>query len=81
MITPIFSQVVFGATTGSNIYGIFWSTYSIANFIQFAFVSTLVSVINFENIIYICMGMCVCALPLVNCSTWQGPWQNPTKAL
>lgn len=42
VITPIFSQVVFGQATGSNVYGLFWSTYSIANFIQFAYVSTLV---------------------------------------
>lgn len=47
VITPIFSQIVFGSTTGSNIYGFFWSTYSIANFIQYAYVSTLVELITF----------------------------------
>lgn len=41
VITPIFSQLVFGQSTGSNAYGFFWTTYSIANFIQFAYVSTL----------------------------------------
>lgn len=47
VITPIFSQVVFGPTTGSNIYGLFWTTYSIANFIQYAYVSTLNELISF----------------------------------
>lgn len=81
VITPIFSQVVFGGMTGSYVYGFFWSTYSIANFIQFAYVSTLTEVITFENIIYICMGMAVCAIPIVVLSKWQGPWENPLTAL
>lgn len=47
VITPTFSQLVFGQETGSNIYGFFWETYSIANFIQFAFVSGLNESIGF----------------------------------
>ena len=74
VITPTFSQLVFGQETGSNVYGFYWETYSIANFIQFAFVSGLNDKIGFENIIYICMGMCVLSIPLVITTTWQGPW-------
>lgn len=65
VITPIFSQIVFGIETGSNIYGFFWCTYSLSNFIQFGFVSGLSSSIGFNNIIYICLGMAVLAAPLV----------------
>ena len=81
VITPTFSQLVFGQETGSNIYGFYWETYSIANFIQYAFVSGLSSVIGFENVIYICTGMCVLAIPLVISTTWQGPWLNETDRL
>ena len=78
VITPTFSQLVFGQETGSNIYGFYWETYSIANFIQFGFVSGLERLIGFDNIIYVCTGMCVLSIPLVISTTWQGPWLNST---
>ena len=81
VITPIFSQIVFGIETGSNIYGFFWCTYSVANFVQFGFVSGLSSSIGFDNILYICLGMAACAAPLVAIIHWEGPWGNPTEAL
>lgn len=81
VITPIFSQIAFGSETGSNIYGFFWCTYSLANFIQFGYVSGLTSSIGFNNIIYICMGMCVLSIPMVVVNKWQGPWENSTESL
>lgn len=62
-------------------YGFFWCTYSLSNFVQFGFISGLSATIGFNNIIYICMGMSVAAIPIVVCTTWEGPWKNPTTAL
>ena len=81
VITPTFSQLVFGQETGSNVYGFYWCTYSLANFLQFSFVSSLNNSIGFENVIYICMGMCVLSIPMVITNTWQGPWKNSLDSL
>lgn len=74
--TPTVVQAVFGQRTGSNIYGFYWIMFSLANFIQYAFVISLKNTIGFTNIIYICLGMCVLAVILLVSTTFQGPWKN-----
>ena len=81
VITPTFSQALFGPEVGSNIYGCFWTTYSIANFVQYGLVNTLKSSIGFDGILNICIVMAVFVLPIVLGKTWRGPWGNKTLNL
>lgn len=74
VMTPTFAQIVFGQVTGSNIYGFYWDCFAVANFIQYAYVSQLTDQISFDGIIYICLGMCVVAVPLVIFGKFKGPW-------
>jgi hypothetical protein len=78
---PTFAQVVFGHRIGSNIYGFFWCIIGTANFVQFAYVQGLSLSIGFDHVIYICLGMCIAALPFVIFSKFQGPWENSTAHL
>ncbi len=74
--TPTVVQIIFGQRTGENIYGFFWCVIATANFIQYAYVSQLNQSIGFNNIIYICLGMTILAIPIVLFSGFQGPWMN-----
>lgn len=81
MTTPTVAQVIFGQKTGSNIYGFYWCAIALGNFIQYFYVSNLSKKIGFDNVIYICLGMAVCAIPIVLFTKFQGPWMNETIAL
>ena len=81
VMTPTFAQIVFGQVTGSNIYGFYWCCFGVANFIQYAFVSQLSDDIGFDGVIYISLGMCVVAVPMVICGNFQGPWKNSIEEL
>ncbi len=72
VVTPTFSQYLFGPEVGSNIYGFFWETYSLANFLHFLFINTLKKSLGFDNIIYITLGMSVLSIPIVIFTKWQG---------
>lgn len=78
---PTFLQVVFGQVIGSNSYGIFWTALSLANFVQFGFVSGLSPKITFDGVIYICLGMSVIALAIVTFGNFVGPWNNSADDL
>lgn len=56
VMTPTVLQIVFGARIGSNVYGIFWDVFGIANLIQYAYVSGLTKRISFHEVIYVCLG-------------------------
>jgi hypothetical protein len=81
VIAPTLAQALFGQRTGSNIYGFYWTCFATANFIGYAYVSQLSKKISFDNVIYICLGMCCLAIPLLTCFKFQGPWKNSTLAL
>lgn len=80
-MAPTVAQEIFGQSTGSNIYGFYWTGFAIANFIQFAFVAGLNPLIGFENIIYISLGLTVCAVLMVIFGKFQGPWMNKLDSL
>ncbi len=81
VLNPTAALYIYGNKTGTNIYGIYWTVFSLANFLGYVFVSQLSIVIGFDNVIYICLGMVICSVPLVLFSTFQGPWKNDTAQL
>jgi len=81
VITPTASLYIYGNRTGTNIYGVYWSVFSVANFVGYIYVSQLSKLIGFDGIIYVCLGMVVCSIPLVYFSKFQGPWKNDTAHL
>ena len=81
MITPTASLYIYGNRTGTNIYGIYWSVSSIANFLGYIYVSQLSKLISFDGVINVCLGMVICSIPLVFFSKFQGPWENDTTHL
>ena len=78
---PTVAQSIFGQKTGSNIYGFYWTVFGLANMVQFAFVAGVSDKITFNGVIYICLGMTIVALVILNIYTFEGPWRNPTKEL
>jgi predicted MFS family arabinose efflux permease len=79
--TPTSLLSIYGSTTGSNIFGLYWENFGIANLIGYVFISQLAKVIGFDGVIYVCLGMTVVALILVTFTKFQGPWANDTKHL
>lgn len=80
-MTPTYVQIVFGQKIGSDITGMFWEMFGIANLVQYAFVSGLSPRIGFDGIIYICLGMELIAVCLIIFGNFEGPWKNPTEQL
>lgn len=76
VITPTFSQLVFGTEVGSKVYGIYALVLSFGNFIQYIYVLLLLKYIDFDGILYICLGKVVIAIGLVVLITFKGPWNN-----
>lgn len=62
---PTVTQAIYGQKIGSDIYGFYWKVIATANFMSYIFVSNLSTVIGFDFIIYICLGMAALAVPLV----------------
>lgn len=79
--TPTSLQYIYGSTTGANIYGFVWQNFAFANFLGYIYVSQLSKVIGFNNVIYIALGMCVCTIPAVIFTKFQGSWKNDTQQL
>ena len=78
VITPTAALYIYGQQIGTNIYGIYWETFALSNFVGYLYVSQLSKVIGFDGIIYVCLGMVLIAIPLVLFTKFQGPWENPT---
>lgn len=76
--TPTSLQYIYGPTVGANIYVFFWETFAFANFLGYIYVSQLSKVIGFDNIIYIALGMCVCTIPALIFTKFEGSWKNDT---
>ena len=74
---PTFLQIVFGQVVGSNVYGIYWEVFGLANLLQYGYVSGISSKIAFNGIIYICLGMSSLALIIVVFGNFEASWKNP----
>ncbi len=81
VLTPTVALYIYGLQTGSNIYGIYWESFGVTNFIGYLFVSQLSKKIGFNNLIYIVLGMLLLAIPAVIFTKFQGPWGNSTVNL
>lgn len=81
VMTPTFLQLLFGERVGSNIYGIFWESFALANMLQYVYVSCVSPNISFNNVIYICLGMSIISLILVISGNFEAPWKNPQDFL
>ncbi len=81
VLTPTAAICIYGSKTGTNIYGIYWSVFSLANLFGYFYVSQLSKLIGFDGTIYVCLGMVLCAFPLVIFNKFQGPWENDTAHL
>lgn len=79
--TPTVVQTIFGQKMGSNIYGFFWCVIATGNWLQFIFVEFLSLKIGFNNVIYICLAMCLMAYPIIFFTNFQGPWMNNQEHL
>lgn len=78
---PTAVHSIYGHRTGSNIYGFYWEIFSTATFIGYVYVSFLAKAISFDNVIYVCLGMCVIAIPIIIFTEFKGPWSNDTALL
>jgi hypothetical protein len=78
---PTMAQALFGQRTGSNIYGFYFEVFAVANFLQFGFVQGLSTNIGFDWVIYICLAMCIVAVPILIFTDFQGPWKNDNSQL
>lgn len=78
---PSLVQYMFGQRMGENCYGFFWCSVAVANFIEYIYVSQLGLILEFNYLIYICLGMSLLVIPIILLSTFQGPWKNPTEYL
>lgn len=74
--TPTLTQVLYGQETGSNIYGFYWEVIAIGNFLGYVYVAYLSKTIGFDNVIYVCLGMVILAVPIVILTKFEGPWKN-----
>jgi hypothetical protein len=79
--TPTVALFIYGLQTGSNIYGIYWEAFGLANFVGYLYVSQLSKKIGFNGAIYTCLGMVSLAIPIVILTKFQGPWGNSTVNL
>lgn len=79
--TPTGLQSIYGHNIGSQIYSIYWETFSIGDLIAWVYGSQLTNKIGFNNIIYIVLGMLCLAYPIIIFTKFQGPWENDTTQL
>ena len=49
--------------------------------IAYGYVAGLSSLIGFNGVIYICLGMCILSIPFVICTSFQGHWKNDIEHL
>jgi hypothetical protein len=81
VVTPTVIQIIFGTTTGSNIYGFFWCFIATSNWIQYFYVGYVSKSIGFDNVLYICLAMATVPFLILIFYHYEGPWKNPTKDL
>lgn len=74
--TPTLLHLIFGVKVGSSAYAVYWQVFATSNFIQYGFVSGLSSIITFDGIIYICLGMTSFAMLFILFGNFQAPWKN-----
>ena len=76
VLTPTYSQITFGQKVGSDLYGLYWTCFAIANFIQYFYVSVLLPHIGFNGVFYIVLGMATAVIPLIYIFPITHNWMN-----
>ncbi|EAR91039.2 oxalate/formate antiporter (macronuclear) [Tetrahymena thermophila SB210] len=73
---PVVSAQLFGVKVASQIYGIYWYGFGIANFIQFGLVIGLKKKIGYEGIYYIDVIFSVACLIIIRLYKLKTDWSN-----
>lgn len=79
VMAPTFSASVFGKEHGPKVFGFFWCSFAIGNFLQYIFVVNFEKHITLDGIIYICLAMNLADLLLVGLYKFEAKWKNDTK--
>ena len=79
VIAPTYSAVVFGKEVGAKIFGVFWCSFAIGNFLQYGYLVVLKDWLGLDGIIYICLGMNVGNLILITVYGFGAKWNNDRK--
>ena len=78
-MAPTFSSTVFGKEVGPKIFGVFWCSFAMGNFLQYLFVITVEKHIKLDGIIYICLAMNVVNLFIIIFYGFKAKWKNDLK--
>lgn len=73
---PVVSAQLFGVKIASQIYGIYWFAFGIANFIQFGFVLGFKDSIGFKGIYYIDAAFSAICLIIIRFYKLKTDWSN-----
>jgi hypothetical protein len=64
-IGPSIPQYKFGAKIGEKIYGFYFSCFAISNFLEYALIDGFLNILNWNQLFYICSGMCLTVIVIV----------------
>jgi hypothetical protein len=76
VVTPTACLHIYGSRIGSGIYSFYWLCFSLANFIGYAFVSSLSLKIGLYNILYVCLGMSGLVLIVIAVYSFMPNWKK-----
>lgn len=79
VIAPTFSAVVFGKEVGAKIFGMFWCSFALGNFLQYVYLVTLEPNLTLNGIIYVCLGMNVLNVVIILVYNFEAKWENDPK--
>lgn len=78
-MAPTYSAVMFGKDIGAQVFGVFWCSFAVGNFLQYTYLLTLESVLSLDGIIYVCLGMNVINVLIIILYGFKAPWGNDAK--
>lgn len=79
VLAPTFSTLIFGKEVGPRVFGIFWCSFAVGNFIQYTYIMTLSDYIGIDGVILICIGMNLLNMLITIKYKFLGPWGNDLK--
>lgn len=79
MLAPTFSSTVFGKEVGPKVFGMFWCSFALGNFLQYGYIMGLEPKIGLDGIIYICLGMNLLNLMIIILYGFSAKWKNDLK--
>ena len=79
VLAPTFANLIFGKEVGPRIFGIFWCSFALGNFLQYTYIMTLSDYIGIYGILLICIGMNALNLIIIISYKFRGPWKNDLK--